>query len=275
MPPKTSLPTSFLYAVEQNRRKAKPPGTAPLPASGKTRAIPLASGSIDDLKAGDGTTQPTPIPLGQGSGPNLFAGGALRKFETPGTPLAKTDSFLSTVEKMRAAQRQPEAGQFGPTMTGVKPPARQAPAGAATASTPAPRADRGLALLDQMQNDRAAGLAPGASSSLSGPGSTRKLESDAGKAERLARRYMRKFGRFGASAASGLLEGAAAERMGTPGVRSEAYRKADQAIEAEAQGVAAQTTAIEKAELQDRLRRIQQGRTGKAGRGTAIKKPQP
>ena len=126
-----------------------------------------------------------------------------------------------------------------------------------------------------MQSDRAAGRPVGSSSSLSGPGSTRKLESDAGKAERLARRYMRKFGRFGASAAGGLLEGAANERMGTPGVKSEAYRKADQAIEAEAQATAAQTTAVEKAELQDRLRRIQQGRTGKAGRGKPIKKPQP
>lgn len=185
--------------------------------------------------------------------------------EPPATAMKATlpTSFLYAVEKNRTA--------VGPT----KANAAALSAAAPQALTPAPRADRGLALLDQMQNDRAAGVPVGSASALSGPGSTRKLESDAGKAERLARRYIKKFGRAGASAASGLLENAAAERMGTPGVKSEAYRKADQAIEAEAQGVAAQTTAIEKAELQDRIRRIEQGRTGKAGRGKPIKKPQP
>ncbi len=230
MPPKTTLPTSFLYAVEQNRRKGRNN-----PA--KTAATPeFKFAPVDNL-----------LP----QAPNKTQGVA-------GMPSAMPTSFLAAVEKNR---------------TGVAPTAAKSSVATTSPGQPtAPRADRGLALLDQMQNDRAAGVPVGASSALSGPGSTRKLESDAGKAERLARRYMKKFGGYGASAAGGLLETATAERMGTPGVRSEAYRKADEATEAEAQGVAAQTTAAEKAELQDRTRRIEQGRTGKAGRGTPIKK---
>lgn len=53
-------------------------------------------------------------------------------------------------------------------------------------------------------------------------GATRSLESPGGKAERLARRYIRKFGDAGARAAAELLQGAAAAKLGTSAVTPQA-----------------------------------------------------
>jgi hypothetical protein len=55
-------------------------------------------------------------------------------------------------------------------------------------------------------------------------GARRQLESKGGKAERLARRYIRKFGDAGASAARDLLGIAAAEKMGGPAIRTQTGR---------------------------------------------------
>jgi len=55
-------------------------------------------------------------------------------------------------------------------------------------------------------------------------GARRQLESKGGKAERLARRYIRKYGDAGASAARDLLGIAAAEKMGGPAIRTQAGR---------------------------------------------------
>lgn len=76
-------------------------------------------------------------------------------------------------------------------------------------------------------------------------GATRSLESDAGRAERMARRYIRKFGRAGQQAASELLKVAAFQRAGGASVltqagaaaRMEQRKKAEQ--DALAQGAAA------------------------------------
>lgn len=53
-------------------------------------------------------------------------------------------------------------------------------------------------------------------------GATRSLESDAGRAERVARRYMRKFGRAGQAAASDLLKAAAFQRAGGSSILTQA-----------------------------------------------------
>ena len=59
--------------------------------------------------------------------------------------------------------------------------------------------------------------------SLSGPGSRRQIGNhSAQKAERLAKRYIRKFGAAGRDAASTLLSGAAGSRMGDPSIATQA-----------------------------------------------------
>lgn len=55
-------------------------------------------------------------------------------------------------------------------------------------------------------------------------GARRQLESKGGKAERLARRYIRKYGDAGASAARDLLGIAAAEKLGRPAVTTQLGR---------------------------------------------------
>lgn len=55
-------------------------------------------------------------------------------------------------------------------------------------------------------------------------GARRQLESKGGKAERLARRYIRKYGDAGASAARDLLGIAAAEKLGRPAITTQLGR---------------------------------------------------
>ena len=63
--------------------------------------------------------------------------------------------------------------------------------------------------------------------SLSGPGSRRKLGNhSAQRAERLAKRYMRKFGAAGNVAASEMLGKAAASRMADPSIETQVGRAA-------------------------------------------------
>lgn len=78
-------------------------------------------------------------------------------------------------------------------------------------------------------------------------GATRSLESDAGRAERVARRYMRKFGRAGQAAASDLLKAAAFQRAAGVSVRTQAgmANRMNQQEEAEQSAVAQGQAAAE------------------------------
>ena len=94
-------------------------------------------------------------------------------------------------------------------------------------------------------------------STLSGPGSRRKIGNhDAQRAERLARKYMRRYGAAGAKAAAGLLDQAAASRMDTPSLITEAGRKAQSKFQME-QDDQLNTRREEQARiLEDRKRKL-------------------
>jgi hypothetical protein len=96
-------------------------------------------------------------------------------------------------------------------------------------------------------------------------GKARSLESPAGRAERMARRYIRKFGDAGKAAASDLLRGAAVARTSGLSVTSQA----DRAGMMEQQKVAEQG-AIRMGQAVDELEagQVNQNATSGAGRGT-------
>jgi hypothetical protein len=70
--------------------------------------------------------------------------------------------------------------------------------------------------------------------SLSGPGSRRQIGNhSAQKAERLAKRYIRKFGAAGRDAASTLLGSAAGSRMGDPAIATQVGQAAQNRVRSE------------------------------------------
>ena len=80
-------------------------------------------------------------------------------------------------------------------------------------------------------------------------GARRQLESKGGKAERLARRYIRKYGAAGASAARDLLGIAAAEKMGGPAIRTQLSRdRASNTLKEEERGILLRGAAAEEDE---------------------------
>jgi len=98
-------------------------------------------------------------------------------------------------------------------------------------------------------------------------GARRSLESPAGRAERMARRYIRKFGDAGKAAAVDLLRGAAAARTSGLSVTSQA----DRAGMMEQQKVAEQS-ALQKGQAVDELEagQVNPNATSGAGRGTPL-----
>ena len=112
-------------------------------------------------------------------------------------------------------------------------------------------------------------------------GARRQLESKGGKAERLARRYIRKYGDAGASAARDLLGIAAAEKLGRPAITTQLGRdRSSNTLKEEERSLLLRGTAAEENEKrmttpkeeeqpteQDTLTR---GATEGAGRGTPL-----
>jgi hypothetical protein len=98
-------------------------------------------------------------------------------------------------------------------------------------------------------------------------GKTRSLESPAGRAERMARRYIRKFGDAGKAAAVDLLRGAAAARSSGLSLVSQA----DRAKMTEQQKVAEQS-ALQRGQAVDQLEagQVNPNATSGAGRGTPL-----
>jgi len=98
-------------------------------------------------------------------------------------------------------------------------------------------------------------------------GKTRSLESPAGRAERMARRYIRKFGDAGKAAAVDLLRGAAAARSSGLSLVSQA----DRAKMMEQQKVAEQS-ALQRGQAVDELEagQVNPNATSGAGRGTPL-----
>lgn len=111
-------------------------------------------------------------------------------------------------------------------------------------------------------------------------GARRQLESKGGKAERLARRYIRKYGDAGASAARDLLGIAAAEKLGRPAITTQLGRdRSSNTLKEEERSLLLRGAAAEENEKrmttpkeeqpteQDTLTR---GATEGAGRGTPL-----
>lgn len=98
-------------------------------------------------------------------------------------------------------------------------------------------------------------------------GATRSLESPAGRAERMARRYIRKFGDAGKAAAVDLLKGAAAARSSGLSLVSQA----DRAGMMEQQKREEQS-ALQKGQAVDELEggQVNPNATSGAGRGTPV-----